>query len=102
MGLTPLITPDEVADHFDVTNETVRNWVDKGELAFVNLGTDNYRVMRFTAEQVEDFIKGRARVCTSTNVTTHSTGGGVGRPRGQQNSFEEAVVQLTAKKQNAT
>lgn len=102
MGLTPLITPDEVADHFDVTSETVRNWVDKGDLAFVNLGTDRYRVMRFTAEQIEDFVKGRQRQCTSTSVTDHLTGGGVGRRQAPPKSFAEAVVQLTSKKQNAT
>ena len=102
MGLTPLITADEVADHFDVTAETVRSWVDKGELAFVNLGTDKYRMMRFTAEQIEQFVKGREQHCTSTSVTDHLTGGGVGRRQAQQNSFEEAVVRLTEKKQNAT
>ena len=102
MGLTQLITMNEVAAHFDVTNETVRGCVDKGDLAFVNLGTAKHRIMRFTAEQIENFVKGRARLCTSTNVTDHLTGGGVGRRQAPQKSFAEAVVHLTSKKQNAT
>ena len=102
MGLTTLITIDEVADHFDVTIETVRGWVNCGQLPFINLGTDTYRIMRFTDNQIEDFVKGRARQCTSTSVTDHLTGGGVGRRQARQNSFEEAVVHLTEKKQNAT
>jgi len=101
MGLTHLLTAEEICDHFDVGIDTVRSWVAKGDLSYVNLGTKKHRVMRFTEQAIEDFVQKRATQCNFINVANHPTGSGVGRRRDQEKSFEEAVVQLTEKKQNA-
>lgn len=100
MGLTHLFTIEEICDHFDVGKDTVRHWVARGDLKYVNLGTIKHRVMRFTEQAIEDFVQERATQCNFINVGNHPTGSGVGRRRGQEKSFEEAVVQLTEKKQN--
>lgn len=102
MGLSHLLTQEEVCDYFDVSIYTVRNWIAKGDLTYVNLGTEKSRNLRFTEQAIQDFVQKRATRCDYISVANPLTGSGAGRRQGQEKSFEEAVVQLTGKKQNAT
>jgi excisionase family DNA binding protein len=60
MGLTHLLTAEEVCDYFDVGIDTVRSWVARGDLSYVNLGTKKHRVMRFTEQAIEEFCSGKS------------------------------------------
>jgi excisionase family DNA binding protein len=45
MAPTPLLTVNQVAEEFQVTTQTIRNWIDGGALAAVKIGR-SFRVRR--------------------------------------------------------
>jgi nitrogen PTS system EIIA component len=51
-----MLTVQEVADFMKVSDRTVRNWVNAGELARISIGKKEYRIRR---SDLEDFIHRR-------------------------------------------
>lgn len=49
----PMLTIEEVAGIFGVTDRTIREWCTRGELEYVKL---SHKVLRFKPEWVDDLI----------------------------------------------
>lgn len=49
-----MFTPEQIAEMFQVTGQTVRNWLSRGELKGMKLGTRAWRVKE---SDLEAFIK---------------------------------------------
>lgn len=52
-AVAPMLTIDEVAERFQVTTRTVREWCAKGELQYVKLGRN---VLRFKPAWLDEMI----------------------------------------------
>jgi excisionase family DNA binding protein len=60
--VTAMLTPPELAERLKVHPEKIRRWIERGELAAVNVadrigGRPRWRI---TAEALEDFLRRRA------------------------------------------
>jgi excisionase family DNA binding protein len=58
-ALDELLTVHEVAEHLKVNPQTVRNWIDRGELASVRIGSRRVRIRR---PDLEAFISTGSKV----------------------------------------
>ena len=62
MSIPSLYTPAEVADYLHVSRGTIYSILSRGEIESLKIG----RNRRFTAEQVQDYIKKRGEVIVSS------------------------------------
>jgi excisionase family DNA binding protein len=63
-----LLTPNEVAEHLQVTAEQVRSLIRKGQLAACNAGTGKKRPLyRITQQALDDFMNRRRQPCPAPN-----------------------------------
>jgi excisionase family DNA binding protein len=61
---SPLLTVPQVADEFQVTSQTIRNWIDQGVLPAIRVG----RAFRIERADV-DALMGRARAESDSLAT---------------------------------
>jgi excisionase family DNA binding protein len=64
MARQPLLTVTEVADEFQVTTQTIRNWIDGGALPAAKIG----RAFRVRREDVDELLA-RARADSASLAT---------------------------------
>jgi excisionase family DNA binding protein len=65
--LDELMTVDEVAEHLKVNQQTVRNWIDSGDLLAVRVGARRVRVRQ---RDLEEFLNLRTMRGPSADPTT--------------------------------
>jgi excisionase family DNA binding protein len=56
--MTPLLTPDQAAAHFGVSEKTLRKLRDQQGLRYVRLSA---RTIRYRADDLDDFLEQQAR-----------------------------------------
>ena len=64
MATQPLLTVTQVADEFQVTTQTIRNWIDGGALPAAKIG----RAFRVKREDVDELLA-RARADSASLAT---------------------------------
>jgi excisionase family DNA binding protein len=89
--LEDFMTVDEVATHLKVNQQTVRNWIDAGDLLAVRVGARRIRVRQ---RDLEEFLNLRTMREPSADPTTEAeTGGSVSPARQSPTARDEAVAE---------